>query len=87
MLERRSELRKAIDSTRRSLVATKPPTRPPRPAGHARRAARPPSRRYDADAISAALVIFVALLCIAMLAVFGLLWAALHFGVGEDDED
>jgi hypothetical protein len=33
------------------------------------------------------LVIFVALLCIAMLAVFGLLWAALHFGVGEDDED
>ena len=44
-------------------------------------------RRYDAGVMSAALVIFVALLCIAMVASFGLLWAALHLGVGEDDED
>jgi hypothetical protein len=52
-----------------------------------RRAVRPPSRRDDAGAVSAALVIFVALLCVAMLAIFGILWAALHFGVGHDDDD
>jgi hypothetical protein len=33
------------------------------------------------------LVIVVALLCIALMALFGVLWAPLHFGVGEDDED
>jgi hypothetical protein len=33
------------------------------------------------------LVIVAALLCIALLALFGVLWAALHFGVGEDDDD
>jgi hypothetical protein len=32
------------------------------------------------------LIIVVALLCIAMLALFGVLWAALHFGVGHDDD-
>jgi nitrogen fixation-related uncharacterized protein len=33
------------------------------------------------------LVIVVALLCVALVAIFGILWAALHFGVGEDDDD
>jgi nitrogen fixation-related uncharacterized protein len=39
--------------------------------------------------MSAALVIIivVALLCIALLGLFGVLWAALHFGVGHDDDD
>jgi hypothetical protein len=78
-------IREAISGTRRSPVATKPATRPPRPAGHARRAAPAPSRCCDAAPMSAALVIFVALLFFAMLALFGLLWAALHFGVGHDD--
>jgi hypothetical protein len=33
------------------------------------------------------LIIVVALLCVALLVLFGILWAALHFGVGEDDDD
>jgi hypothetical protein len=33
------------------------------------------------------LIIVVALLCIAMPVLFGALWAALHFGVGHDDDD
>jgi nitrogen fixation-related uncharacterized protein len=33
------------------------------------------------------LIIVVALLCLALLALLGLLWAALHFGVGEDDKE
>jgi hypothetical protein len=33
------------------------------------------------------LVIVVALLCVALVAIFGVLWAALHFGVGEDEDD
>ena len=33
------------------------------------------------------LIIVVALLCVALVAIFGILWAALHFGVGEDDDD
>jgi hypothetical protein len=33
------------------------------------------------------LIIVVALLCVALLVLFRLLWAALHFGVGEDDDD
>jgi nitrogen fixation-related uncharacterized protein len=32
------------------------------------------------------LIIVVALLCVALVAIFGILWAALHFGVGEDDD-
>jgi hypothetical protein len=52
-------------------------------------AVRPAQGRYDATAMSAAivLIIVVALLCLALLALFAILWAALHFGVGEDDED
>jgi hypothetical protein len=30
------------------------------------------------------LIIVVALLCVALIAI---LWAALHFGVGDDDDD
>jgi hypothetical protein len=33
------------------------------------------------------LIIVVALLCIALLALFGVLWAALHIGVGHKDDD
>jgi nitrogen fixation-related uncharacterized protein len=33
------------------------------------------------------LVIVVALLCVALVAIFAILWGALHFGVGEDDDD
>jgi hypothetical protein len=33
------------------------------------------------------LIIVVALLCGAMLMLFGALWAALHFGVGHEDDD
>jgi hypothetical protein len=32
------------------------------------------------------LVIVVALLCVALAVLFGVLWAALHFGVGDDDD-
>jgi hypothetical protein len=45
------------------------------------------ARTLRCIAMSAALVliIVVALLCFALLVLFGALWAALHFGVGEDD--
>jgi hypothetical protein len=33
------------------------------------------------------LIIVVALLCIVLVVIFGVLWAALRFGVGEDDDD
>jgi hypothetical protein len=33
------------------------------------------------------LIIVVALLCLGLLALFGVLWAALHFGVGHVDDD
>jgi hypothetical protein len=33
------------------------------------------------------LIIVVAVLCITLLALFGILWAALHFGVGDDEDD
>jgi hypothetical protein len=47
------------------------------------------ARALRCGAMSAAfvLIIVVALLCVALLVLFGLLWAALHFGVGEDDDD
>jgi hypothetical protein len=74
---------------RRHLVAIEPALRPvpsrPTRAGRYRLAAR----ALRGVAMSAALVqiIVVALLCVALLVLFGALWAALHFGVGEDDED
>jgi hypothetical protein len=33
------------------------------------------------------LITVVALPCVALLALFGVLWGALHFGVGHDDDD
>jgi hypothetical protein len=33
------------------------------------------------------LIVVVALLCVALLVLFGILWAALHFGVGHEDDD
>ena len=47
------------------------------------------ARALRCTAMSAALVliIVVALLCFALLVLFGVLWAALHFGVGEDEDD
>jgi hypothetical protein len=47
------------------------------------------ARALRCGAMSAAfvLIIVVALLCVALLALFGVLWAALHFGVGEDEDD
>jgi nitrogen fixation-related uncharacterized protein len=33
------------------------------------------------------IVIVVALLCVGLVALYGILWAALHFGVGEDEDD
>jgi hypothetical protein len=33
------------------------------------------------------LITVVALLGVALLALFGVLWAALRFGVGQDDDD
>jgi hypothetical protein len=33
------------------------------------------------------LIVVVALLCIALLALFGILWASQHFSAGEDDDD
>ena len=48
---------------------------------------RPVSRCYNAGVMSAASVIFAALVCIAMVALFGLLWAALHLGFSKSDEN
>jgi hypothetical protein len=33
------------------------------------------------------LVVVVALMCVALIAIFGVLWAALRSGVGEDADD
>jgi hypothetical protein len=33
------------------------------------------------------LIVIVALLCVAVVVIFGILWAALHFGVGDDEDD
>jgi hypothetical protein len=33
------------------------------------------------------LIIVVGLLCVALLVLFGILWAELHFGVGHDHDD
>jgi hypothetical protein len=42
--------------------------------------------RYSAMS-ALVLIVVVALLCIALLALFGILWASLHFSAGEDDDD
>jgi hypothetical protein len=33
------------------------------------------------------LIIIVAVLCVALLVLFGALWVALHFGVDHEDDD
>jgi integral membrane sensor domain MASE1 len=33
------------------------------------------------------LIIVVAPLCVTLIVMFAILWAALHFGVGEDEGD
>jgi hypothetical protein len=33
------------------------------------------------------LIIVVTVLCVALLALFAILWTALHFGGGEDGDD
>jgi hypothetical protein len=45
--------------------------------------------RHDAGAMTATLIliIVVALLCVALVVILGILWAALHLGVSEDDHD
>jgi hypothetical protein len=40
-----------------------------------------------AMSVAFVLIVVVALLCVTLLVLFGILWAALHFGVGEDDDD
>ena len=47
------------------------------------------SGRDRRGAMSAALIliIIVAVLCVALLVLFGALWVALHFGVGHEDDD
>jgi hypothetical protein len=74
---------------RRSCVATKPAPRPVQstPARGARYTLTARALRYRAMSAAFVLIIVVALLCIAMLVLFGVLWAALHFGVGHDDDD
>jgi hypothetical protein len=32
------------------------------------------------------LIIVIVQLCVALIAMFGILWAALHFGVGDDED-
>jgi hypothetical protein len=43
--------------------------------------------RYVAMSAAFVLIIVIPLLCVALLALVGILWAALHFDVGENDED
>jgi hypothetical protein len=39
--------------------------------------------------MSAAFILIIVVACcgVALLVLFGILWAALHFGVGHDDDD
>jgi hypothetical protein len=74
---------------RRHLVAIEPAPRtvqssPPR-AKRYTLAAR--AIRLVAMSATFVLIIVVALLCVALLAVFGILWAAPHFGVRDDEDD
>ena len=43
--------------------------------------------RYRAKFAALVVIIVAAALCIALLALFGILWAALHFGAGEDEDN
>jgi hypothetical protein len=74
---------------RRHLVAIEPaprsvPSSPPR-AKRYTLAAR--AIRFVSMSATFVLIIVVALLCVALLAVFGILWAAPHFGARDDEDD
>jgi hypothetical protein len=43
--------------------------------------------RYVAMSAAFVLIVVISSLCGALLTLVGILWAALHFGVGENDED
>jgi hypothetical protein len=43
--------------------------------------------RYRAMYAALVVIIVVALLYVAMLALFGILWASVHFGAGEDEDN
>jgi hypothetical protein len=85
----------AIDQQCRAIFSVssdnaRPPAPPARSWSGSRRSGDTlVARVLRCGAMSAALVIIVvvALLCVGLLALFGLLWAALHFGAGEDDND
>jgi hypothetical protein len=59
---------------------------PSSPARDARCTLAAKALRYGAMSAALVLIIVVALLCVALLTLFGVLWAALHFGVGHDDD-
>jgi hypothetical protein len=67
--------------------ASAPPPVPRSPSRAARCTLAAGALRYRAMFAAMVLIIVVAVLCIALLALFGILWAALHFGAGEDEDD
>jgi hypothetical protein len=74
---------------RRHLVAIEPAPRPvqssPPRAKRYTLAAR--AIRFVSMSATFVLIIVVALLCVTLLGIFGILWAAPHFGVREDEDD
>jgi hypothetical protein len=79
----------AATRARRHLVAI---NLAPRPVSRSRARAKRytfgvRSLRYVSMPAAFVLIIGIALLCVALLALVGTLWAALHFGDGEEDED
>jgi hypothetical protein len=74
---------------RRHLVAIEPapspvPSSPPR-AKRYTLAAR--ALRFVSMSATLVLIIVVVLLCVTLLGIFGILWAAPHFGVRDDEDD
>jgi hypothetical protein len=67
------------------LYASEPRPVPSTPACAKRCSLAVRALRCVAMSAALVLIIVVALLCAALLALLGLLWVALHFGVGEDD--
>jgi hypothetical protein len=70
---------------RRHLVAIAPAPRPV--PSSPERPARGAFRRYLAMSATFVLLIVAAMLCVALLGLFGILWAAPHFGVPDDEDD
>jgi hypothetical protein len=67
--------------------ASAPPPVPRSPSRAARCTLAARTLRYRAKFAALVLIIVAAALCIALLALFGILWAALHFGAGEDEDE